>query len=363
MIEYENLANSNLAYMEELEAAATRVIRSGWYVLGQEVSNFESEFATYVGSKYCIGVANGLDALILAIEALDLPKASDILVASNTYIATILAILRAGHTPVLVEPDPTTYNLDATRLADAITTQTRAICVTHLYGKTCRMDTIGAFATAHGLKVIEDCAQSHGAKLGNQQTGTFGDAGCFSFYPTKNLGALGDAGAIVTNDDALADKLRHLRNYGSKQKYVNKYVGVNSRLDELQAALLRVKLNHLEAMTAHKRELAQIYFDHLPKWLTLPARAADEFDVFHIFAVKHRMRDALKQHLLEHGVKTEIHYPIPPHKQEAMRNILRGDYPIADALHATELSLPISAGHTTQDIWQVCQAIDSFKLN
>jgi dTDP-4-amino-4,6-dideoxygalactose transaminase len=361
MIEYESLVNSNKAFMTELEAAASRVIRSGWYVLGQEVSNFESEFAIYVGSKYCIGVANGLDALILAIEALDLPKASDILVASNTYIATILAILRAGHTPVLVEPDPATYNLDATRLTDAITTKTRAICVTHLYGKTCRMDAIGAFAKAHGLSVIEDCAQSHGAKLGSQQTGTFGNAGCFSFYPTKNLGALGDAGAIVTNDEALADKLRHLRNYGSKQKYVNKYVGVNSRLDELQAALLRVKLKHLEAMTAHKRELAQIYFDHLPNWLTLPARAADEFDVFHIFAVKHRMRDALKQHLLERGVKTEIHYPIPPHKQEAMHNILRGDYPIADALHATELSLPISVGHSTQDIWQVCQAIDSFK--
>lgn len=360
MIEYESLANSNQAFMSELEAAASRVIRSGWYVLGQEVSSFEAEFAAYTGAKHCIGVANGLDALILSIEALGLPKGSEILVASNTYIATILAILRAGHKPVLVEPDPATYNIDPNRLAAALTAQTHAICVTHLYGKTCRMDAIGTFAREHGLKVIEDCAQSHGAKLGNQQTGTFGDAGCFSFYPTKNLGAVGDAGAITTNDDALADKLRHLRNYGSKQKYVNKYVGVNSRLDELQAALLRVKLQHMDAMTAHKRMLAQIYFDNLPSWLTLPTRSADEFDVFHIFAVKHEKRDALKQYLLESGIKTEIHYPIPPHKQEAMQGILQGDYPIADKLHATELSLPISIGHTPEEIQHAIRIINRF---
>ena len=249
IIEYESLARSNHAFMEELEAAAARVIRSGWYVLGQEVSSFEVEFASYVGAKHCIGVANGLDALILSIEALNLPKGSDILVASNTYIATILAIVRAGHKPVLVEPELATFNMDPERLSQAMTGNTRAICVTHLFGKTCRMDAIGAFARDNGLRVVEDCAQSHGARLGTQMTGTFGDAGCFSFYPTKNLGALGDAGAIVTNDDALAERLRHLRNYGSKQKYLNRYVGVNSRLDELQAALLRVKLSHLDALT------------------------------------------------------------------------------------------------------------------
>jgi dTDP-4-amino-4,6-dideoxygalactose transaminase len=359
MIEYESLANSNQAFMSELEAAASRVIRSGWYVLGQEVSSFEAEFAAYTGAKHCIGVANGLDALILSIEALDLPKGSEILVASNTYIATILAILRAGHKPVLVEPDPATYNIDPNRLAAALTAQTHAICVTHLYGKTCRMDAIGTFAREHGLKVIEDCAQSHGAKLGNQQTGTFGDAGCFSFYPTKNLGAVGDAGAIITNNDALADKLRHLRNYGSKQKYVNKYVGVNSRLDELQAALLRVKLQHLDAMTAHKRALADIYFAELPNWITQPVRRVDEYDVFHIFGVRHPNRDALRQYLQEQGIKTEVHYPIPPHRQEAMDGILQGDYPIADALHQTELSLPISVGHTASNIHQVCEALNA----
>ncbi|WP_345796620.1 DegT/DnrJ/EryC1/StrS family aminotransferase [Castellaniella sp. MT123] len=357
MIEYESLARSNGAYMANLEEAATRVIRSGWYVLGQEVNAFESEFAHYVGAKHCIGVANGLDALILSIEALDMPRGSEILVASNTYIATILAIVRAGHKPVLVEPELETFNMDSARLVAALTPRTRAVCVTHLFGKTCRMDTIGAFARTHGLKVVEDCAQSHGARLGSQMTGTFGDAGCFSFYPTKNLGAIGDAGAVVTNDDALADRLRHIRNYGSKQKYVNRYVGINSRLDELQAAMLRAKLRHLDEMTAHKRALAEIYFAELPDWVAKPVRRPDEFDVFHIFGIRHPQRDALQQYLLEQGIKTEVHYPIPPHRQEAMKGILFGDYPVADQLHETELSLPISYGHTQDQIKDVCATI------
>jgi dTDP-4-amino-4,6-dideoxygalactose transaminase len=360
MIEYESLAQSNAAFMSELEAAATKVIRSGWYVLGQEVLAFETEFAQSVGAKHCIGVANGLDALILSMEALDLPSGSDILVASNTYIATILAIVRAGHRPVLVEPELDTFNMDAALLPAAMTPKTRAICVTHLFGKPCRMDAIGAFAQAHGLKVVEDCAQSHGAQLKGQTTGTFGDAGCFSFYPTKNLGALGDAGAIVTNDDALADRLRHTRNYGSKQKYVNTYVGVNSRLDEMQAAFLRIKLRHLPAMTEHKRKLAQLYFEHLPKGLHQPRLRDDEHDVFHIFGIRHPERDRLRGWLLEQGIKTEIHYPIAPHRQQAMQGILSGHWPIADELHATELSLPISVGHTPDDVRAVCAALSVF---
>jgi dTDP-4-amino-4,6-dideoxygalactose transaminase len=360
MIEYESLAKSNATYMVELEAAASRVIRSGWYVLGKEVAGFEAEFAQYVGTKHCIGVANGLDALILSLEALELPKGSDVLVASNTYIATILAIVRAGHKPVLVEPELATFNIDAGRLGQAITVNTRAICVTHLFGKTCRMDAIAAFAAEHGLKVIEDCAQSHGARLGAKMTGTFGDAGCFSFYPTKNLGAVGDAGAVVTNDDALADRLRHLRNYGSKQKYVNRYVGVNSRLDEIQAALLRVKLPYLEAMTLHKRALAEVYFAHLPDQITQPRQRNDEYDVFHIFGIRYPQRDALRQYLQDHGVKTEVHYPIPPHRQEAMQGILAGEFPIAGELHNTELSLPISVGHTADDVAHVCEVIAGF---
>lgn len=360
MIDYESLKNSNADFMEELETAAARVIRSGWYVLGQEVAAFEEEFGAYVGAKHCIGVGNGLDALILSIEALDLPKTSDILVASNTYIATILAIIRAGHRPILVEPELDTFNIDALRLDEAMTSNTRAICVTHLFGKACRMDLINQFAQEHDLKIIEDCAQSHGARLNRQMTGTFGDAGCFSFYPTKNLGALGDAGAVVTNDDAIADRLRHLRNYGSKQKYVNDYVGVNSRLDEMQAALLRVKLQYLEKMTTHKRALAEIYFESLPEWLIKPRRREDEYDVFHIFGVRHPQRDQLRAWLLEKGVKTEVHYPIPPHRQSAMHGILQGDYPIADELHATELSLPVSYGHKPEEIRQVCEILKRY---
>lgn len=360
MIEYENLANSNATYMSDLEAAASRVIRSGWYILGQEVLAFEREFADYVGAKHCIGVANGLDALILSIEALALPKGSEILVASNTYIATIIAIIRAGHKPVLVEPDIETFNMDPANLIGAMTSKTRAICVTHLFGKSCRMDAIGEFARLHNLRLIEDCAQSHGAKLGGQMTGTFGDAGCFSFYPTKNLGAIGDAGAVVTNDDALADRLLYIRNYGSKQKYVNDYVGTNSRLDEIQAAMLRVKLRYLDQMTEHKRALADIYFNKLPAWLTVPRRCEDEYDVFHIFGVRHTQRDELRAWLLNCGVKTEIHYPIPPHRQKAMKDIFADKWPIADELHATELSLPISIGTTKHEVIKVCALISDY---
>ena len=360
MIEYEKLSQSNASFMDELEAAAARVIRSGWYVLGHEVKEFEGEFAAYVGARHCIGVANGLDALVLSIEALDLPAGSEVLVASNTYIATILAIVRAGHRPVLVEPELETFNMDAALLPQALTANTRAICVTHLFGKPCRMDGIAAFAREHSLRLVEDCAQSHGARFGGRMTGTFGDAGCFSFYPTKNLGAIGDAGAIVTSDDDLADRLRYTRNYGSKQKYVNRYVGANSRLDELQAAFLRVKLRHLDALTAHKRMLAEVYFDNLPDSVAKPVCRPDEYDVFHIYGIRHPRRDALRQYLLDQGVKTEIHYPIPPHRQEAMTGILHGDYPIADALHATELSLPVSGGCQPDDVRRICEVIRDY---
>lgn len=360
MIEYESLLHSNSIFMDELEASSARVIRSGRYVLGQEVSLFEAEFAKFVGVKHCIGVGNGLDALILSIVALNLPQGSDILVASNTYIATILAIIRAGHYPVLVEPDPKTFNMDPSGLNAAITPNTRAICVTHLFGKVCRMDIISSFAKQFDLRLVEDCAQSHGAMLGNKITGSFGDAGCFSFYPTKNLGVIGDAGAVVTNDDVIAAHIRSLRNYGSNEKYLNRYVGYNSRLDELQAAFLRVKLKHLDQITAHKRALADIYFKNLPSWLVKPIKNPEEFDVFHIFGIRYVARDELRGWLLENHIKTEVHYPIPPHRQKAMEGIISGEYPIADVLHATEISLPISFGHSYDEIGQVCEAIRKF---
>lgn len=361
MIKYEDLSEVNRQVRVELESAFARTLDRGWYILGEEVAGFESEFAAFVGAKHCIGVGNGLDALTLSLRALRLPDSSEVLVASNTYIATILAILEANLRPVLVEPDIRTYNIDAARLEFAMTKETRAVCVTHLYGKPCRMDTIRDFAEKRGLRIVEDCAQSHGALLGGRAVGTFGDAGCFSFYPTKNLGALGDAGAITTNDDALADTLRKLRNYGSRTKYHNEILGVNSRLDELQAAFLRVKLPYLPSVIEHKRRLASIYDEHLPESITRPLRVVDEYDVFHIYAARHPRRDALKRHLENHGIKTEIHYPIPPHRQPALEGITVGSFPIADEIHATELSLPISVATTASDVIAVCNAIVHFE--
>ena len=357
MIEYENLKNTNSTYFKELEKAATNVIKGGWYVLGEEVNLFEVEFAKFIGSEYCIGVANGLDAITLSIECLSLPKGSNILVASNTYIATILAILRAGHNPILVEPNINTYNIDPTKIEESINSKTKAICVTHLFGKCCRMDEICKIAKQYDLKVIEDCAQAHGAKLKGQMAGSFGEAGCFSFYPTKNLGGFGDGGAITTNNKELKNKLLHYRNYGSLKKYENKYIGLNSRLDEIQAALLRVKLKYLGEITSYKRKLAEIYFDNLPNWLELPEQNIDEFDVFHIFPIRYERRDELRSYLLRNGVKTEIHYPIPPHKQKAMDNILCGSWPIAEVHHKKELSLPISYGNTPDEIQKICQIL------
>lgn len=361
MIEYENLAKANAPFMSEIKSAIIEVADSGWFVLGHQVEQFEQEFASYVGGKYCVGVANGLDALTLSFKALDLPGGSEVIVASNTYIATILAVIEAGLKPVLVEPNISTYNIDPSKLPSALTKNTRAICVTHLYGKSCQMDQVLSFAETHGLHLLEDCAQSHGAKFIGKQTGTFGISGCFSFYPTKNLGAFGDAGAIVTSNEEYAEKIRHLRNYGSRLKYVNVYPGVNSRLDELQAAILRVKLRHLDEITFHKRALAEIYFELLPSWLRLPELHADYYDVFHIFAVGHERRDELRQFLLDQGVKTEIHYPIPPHRQQAMSSYISGDYPIADQVHAQELSLPISYATSLEDVKRVCEIISSFK--
>jgi dTDP-4-amino-4,6-dideoxygalactose transaminase len=361
MIEYENLRQANLPFMTELQDAFSQVLHSGWYVLGQEVQQFEAAFAKYVGGTHCVGVANGLDALTLSLRALELPAASDVLVASNTYIATILAIVQAGHRPVLVEPDLATYNIDPARLRAAMTPATKAICITHLYGKSCDMDGIMRFAAEHGLEVIEDCAQSHGAQFKGKTTGTFGIAGCFSFYPTKNLGCLGDGGAVVTDNAEFAEKLCYWRNYGSKQKYVNVYPGVNSRLDEMQAAFLSVKLKHLDRITAHKRRLADVYFAHLPPSLVLPVRDAATFDVFHIFQIRHPQREALRSFLLERDVKTEVHYPIPPHRQQALQGLVSGTYPIAELIHSEVLSLPISFATTEEEALEVCRIVSQFR--
>ncbi len=359
MIEYENLKKVNERFFEEYKKAFEEVLNSGWYVLGENVKKFEEEFAKYLGVKYCIGVASGLDALILAIDALDLPDNSEIIVPSNTYIATILAVVRNGLKPILVEPDIQTYNIDPTKIEEKITEKTKAIIVVHLYGKPCDMDPILTLAKKYNLHIIEDVAQAHGAKYKGKKTGTFG-IGCFSFYPTKNLGALGDAGAIVTNDEILAEKIKALRNYGSNKKYYNKYIGYNSRLDELQAAFLRIKLKFLDEINEYKRKLARIYLENLKDDFIKPVVHNDYYDVYHIFNVRHFKRDKLREYLLKNGIMTEIHYPIPPHKQEAMKDIIKEEYPISEEIHNTTLSLPISYFHKDEDIIKVCEVMNKW---
>jgi len=359
-IAYENLAKVNEPFFAELKDSFSEVLEGGWYVLGKKVQEFEQKFAEFIGVPFCIGVASGLDALTLSLLALDFPEGSEVIVPSNTYIATILAVINAKMKPVLVEPVMETYNLDPSLIGQKITPQTKAIMPVHLYGKSCDMDSIMRIAARHNLRVIEDCAQSHGATQYGKKTGSFGDFGAFSFYPTKNLGALGDGGAVVCKDEHLAKKVRALRNYGSHVKYYNEYIGINSRLDELQAAFLLKKLAKIEEITSHKRKLAEIYNQNLTDELIKPVVDENYFDVYHIYAVRHPRRDEIKQYLLQNNIKTEIHYPLPPHKQKAMANILEGYYPISEEIHNTVLSLPISFSHTEADVHKVVEVLNSF---
>lgn len=361
MIEYENLKLVNQSFFAEYRKAMDETLESGWYILGNKVRDFENEFAKYCGTKHCIGMANGLDALILALRAFNFERGDEILVPSNTYIATILAVLHNGLKPVPVEPDLRTYNIDPNTIESKITPRTKAILPVHLYGKLCDMTAIAAIAKKHNLKVIEDCAQAHGAHYRGQIAGNWGDLNAFSFYPTKNLGALGDAGAVTTNSDELAEQVRMLRNYGSKVKYYNEVVGYNSRLDEMQAAFLSVKLKALDKINGHKRRLAAMYLSGLKSDFILPVVEEDYFDVYHIFNIRHEKRDELKAFLLENGIKTDIHYPVAPQNQLAMKGVW-DEYalPIADEIHRTTLSLPISYFHTEKDIQQVIDTLNRF---
>lgn len=363
MIEYENLNKVNACFEKDFKNQFETFLQDGHYILGGQVESFEKEFAAYCGSKFFIGLASGLDALYLSIKALDIPRGAEIIVPSNTYIATILSIINAGCKPVLVEPEIDTYNIDPALIEPAITKHTKAIMVVHLYGRCCAMDTIAAIAEKYNIPVIEDCAQAHGAEYKNKKAGTWGKLGAFSFYPTKNLGALGDGGGITTDDEVLATKLKALRNYGSEKKYYNDYIGVNSRLDELQAAFLRIKLRRLNDINTHKRKLAAIYFEQVKnEAVVLPARENQEKHVFHIFNVRTKRRDALQTHLLGHDIKTEIHYPVPPHQQKAYKDIFAGNtYPVSERVHATTLSLPVSFFHTPEDIGYVADVINTFK--
>jgi len=361
MIEYENLGKANASFFREYREAFDRVLESGWYILGEAVKKFEKDFASFTGARFCSGVANGLDALILALKTFGFDKGDEVIVPSNTYIATILSIAHSGLRPVLVEPDIRTYNIDPALIEEKITKRTRAIMIVHLYGKVCSMDAILAIAGKYGLKVIEDCAQAHGASYKGIQAGTFGHFGAFSFYPTKNLGAIGDAGAVTTNDEDLYRTVNTLRNYGSNIKYHNELIGYNSRLDELQAALLSVKLKRMDDITRHKRALAGLYHAGLKEDFVKPDVHPDHYDVYHIYNVRHPRRDALREWLLKNEIRTEIHYPIPPNKQKAMKGLLDDTHtPIADEIHSTTLSLPISGFHDNAAIEQVIEVMNRF---
>src|SRR5450432_2112701 len=361
MIEYENLGKVNEPFFTAFTKIFDQVLRSGWYILGDHVKKFERDFANYCGTSYSCGVANGLDALLLALKACNFEKGDEVIVPSNTYIATILAIIHAGLKPVLVEPDILTYNIDPAKIEDKITPNTKAILVVHLYGKLCDMDRIIPLARKKNLIVIEDCAQAHGATFKNTKAGSFGDLGAFSFYPTKNLGALGDAGSVTTSDETLYRSIQTLRNYGSQVKYHNEKIGYNSRLDEMQAAFLSIKLPLLDSLNQHKRNLATLYMQGLKNDFIKPLIQEDYSDVYHIFNVRHESRDRLREFLLQHDIKTEIHYPVAPNKQPAMKGILDNELtPIAEETHRTTLSLPISSFHTPFEIEGVIETMNRF---
>ena len=346
-----------------LRDAFERVFSRSWYIGGAEDEAFEKAFASYVGTRYCVGVGNGLDALMLALKALNIGEGDEVLVPSNTYIATALAVSYVGAKPVFVEPRVSTFNMDPELIGAAVTERTRAIIPVHLYGQACEMEPIMRIAKRHGLKVVEDCAQAHGASYKGQRVGSFGDAAGFSFYPGKNLGALGDAGAVVTNDPELEKRIRALGNYGSDYKYHHVLKGNNSRLDELQAAFLSAKLPHLERMNVERRRIADRYLSEIKISKVILPTVGDAFvPVWHIFGIRCQERDALEQHLKERGIGTNKHYPIPIHLQECYRDLGfgPGKFPIAEEISKTELSLPMYYGMTDEEIGYVIEAVNAF---
>lgn len=372
-IQFLDLQSINAQYREELILAATQVIDSGWYIQGDQVKAFEQEFANYCGTKYCVGVANGLDALTLIFRAYKelgkLKEGDEVIVPANTYIATILSITENRLKPVLVEPEEHSYNLSAGCVEKAITPNTKAILAVHLYGQMADMPALNEIAQKYDLLMVEDSAQAHGASINGKKAGNWGGASGFSFYPGKNLGALGDAGAVTTNDDLLAQTIRALGNYGSQKKYENLYQGVNSRLDELQAAMLRVKLKHLDVQTAHRCEIAKIYMGSINNpAITLPLAPGTSLitlssHVWHLFVVRCEHRSKLQKYLDAMGVQTLIHYPIPPHHQLAYLNWNGLSLPCTEKMHQQVLSLPIGPTMTIEDATSVVDACNSFDVN
>lgn len=349
-------------YQDEFENKALEVLRSGWYVLGNEVNQFEKEFAEYCGAKHCVGLASGLDALWIAFRLLNIGSGDEVIVQGNTYIASVMGITINGATPVFVEPDEY-YNIDASKIEEKITEKTKAILVVHLYGQASNMKPIVEIAKKYNLRIVEDCAQSHGAKFDGQVTGTFGDFGCFSFYPSKNLGAFGDAGALITNDDNLAEAARVFRNYGSEKRYYNRVVGTNSRLDELQAGLLRVRLAHMKELEEEKKKICTRYLDELKSdKIVLPSIRENATHIWHQFVIRTEYRDELIKYLDEKGIGTIIHYPIPPHLSEAYRylKVDEGSLPITEKYAKTVLSIPLYNGMTAEEQDYVIETINNF---
>lgn len=364
-IPFLNLKEPYEELQDELDTAYQRVMQSGWYILGEEVEAFEQEFAAYSGAKHCVGVGNGLEALHLILRAAGIGEGDEVIVPANTYIATWLAVSYAGATPVPVEPVKHTYNIDPDRIETAITPRTKAIMAVHLYGQPAEMDAINNIAARYGLRLFDDAAQAHGARYRGQRVGGLCDATGWSFYPGKNLGAFGDAGAVTTNDDELAERMRILRNYGSKVKYYNEVKGFNSRLDPLQAAFLRAKLPYLDEWNTRRQQIARLYMDALSvnSNLLLPFVSDWVEPVWHLFVVRHPERDKLQKHLAEQGIGTLIHYPVPPHLQEAYQEmgIPEGSFPITEAIHREVLSLPIGPHLALADVRRVMDAIQEFK--
>ncbi len=365
-VEFLSLKELNAQFNEELKAASNRVIDSGWYIGGSELSHFEKEFATYCGVKECIGVANGLDALILTLRAWKemgkLKDGDEVIVPANTYIASVLAITENNLVPVLVEPDEQTYNLDPNLIRKAITPKTKVILPVHLYGQLADMPAIMKIAKEFNLLVLEDSAQAHGAQIDGIKAGNWGDASGFSFYPGKNLGALGDAGAITTNDPQLADTLRALRNYGSHEKYKNLFKGVNSRLDEIQAAFLSVKLKYLDTHTEMRRKVIEQYLEGITNPLIkLPVVSNPDQHVWHLFVVRCESRSSLIEHLKRNDIQTLVHYPIPPHKQDAYKEFKHLSFSLTEKIHDEVLSLPLSPVMTDEDLLRVIDAINAYQ--
>lgn len=351
-----------LAHQEEYEKKVLETLRSGWYVLGSEVQGFETEFAQYIGRKYCVGVASGLDALIIAFRALGIGKGDEVIVQGNTYIASVMGVTINGAIPVFVEPD-VYYNIDVNKIRQKITKKTKAILIVHLYGQASKMDEVVKICREYNLKLVEDCAQSHGAKYKEKMTGTFGDVGCFSFYPSKNLGAFGDAGAVVTDDESLAELFKVYRNYGSEKRYYNKVIGYNSRLDEIQAGLLRIRLKYIDEINAEHRKIAERYKSEISNnRLVLPSVREKATSVWHQFVIRTEKRNELIEHLQNNKIGTVIHYPIPPHLAEAYsdRGWQKGMLPITEQYANEVLSLPMYCGMTNKEQDYVIEKLNSF---